>query len=50
MTKISISPIISYIIKFVRYLLWDEWKVRDGNTVSQIQILGLISRIQHLNK
>ena len=39
MTKISISPIISYIIKFVRCLLLDERKVRDGNTVSQIQIL-----------
>ena len=50
MTKISITSIISYIIKFVRYLLWDEWKVRDGNNVSQIQILWLISRIQHLNK
>ncbi len=34
MTKISITPIISYIIKCVRYLLSDEWKVRDGNTKS----------------
>ena len=39
MTKISITLIISYIIKFVRYLLSDEWKVRDGNTVSQFQVL-----------
>ena len=50
MTKISITQIISYIIKCVRYLLSDEWKVRDGNNVSQTQILWLISRIQHLNK
>ena len=39
MTKISITLIISYIIKFVRYLVSDECKVRDGNTVSQIQVL-----------
>ena len=32
MTKISITPIISYIIKFVRCLPLDERQVRDGST------------------